>query len=996
MTTELYFLGAGKPVSGNKPAALKILFNTTRALDWQLNSFSGIIDEENIHFLGGYHIEDIVELYPTLSFTIIPDWQSKNALDTLLHAPLTGESAFFTYSDTLFRKEFIESLPISAADVIVVVDKSWKKRYVNRSVEDISNAETITALNAVVEFTGLIYVNEKSLNILRKSIIRDSPELVGNSFKDIVEFFDRSSADIRYIDVGSDWAEFNSASDITNFILGTKADTLSRLENLVKKSHIGVQERFTSNEWTKNHVKLTSQIQSTFGDTKLVVRSSSKAEDNWQSSNAGGFESVLDVPSLDKEQLYLAIQRVVDSYGDTNDGDNQILVQKFLQDVSMAGVVFTCSLETGAPYYRFNFDDSSKSTDSVTAGLQANLRTIIISKSNSESIVDVAPELKNVLLAVQELEELLNLDKLDIEFAVDSKGQVHTFQARPIVVNHDSYDIDRELINESLKNDINRYHSVQRKFPQIYGDRTLFANMPDWNPAEIVGIKPKPLAFSLYQELISNHIWAQQRAEFGYKDVRPFPLILSFSGQPYVDVRASFNSFIPKSLPKDSSARIVNAYIDILNDNREFHDKVEFEVAFTVWVPGFKNIAEKRLLPYGVHLKDILLLEEGLKEITRHAFSRLAADIESVGTLAEKRLSVIDSELSPIDKAYSLLEDCKNFGTLAFSHAARAGFVAKVLMESLVNSGEIDKCRYVAFMKSFATVAGQFESDKILCSKDELTKDNLILNYGHLRPGTYEISIPAYWEDPEQYFPEQKIHSQQNSSDQFSFLPAELDAISSLLEELGVTTTALEFIDYTVFATQKRESVKFEFTRNLSKALDCLSDYGHQNKILREDMSFMTYSDLEALRLNMINVSMLKKNITLNKRKYEITSIVELPSLISSASDFWCFERHSMLPNFVGVDSVTAAVVNIEHSKADLMGKIVLIRQADPGFDWLFGHDIAGLITQYGGANSHMAIRAAELGLPAAIGVGEKLYESLLSVSRLELDCLGQRIRVIV
>ena len=64
MTTELYFLGAGKPVSGNKPAALKILFNTTRALDWQLNSFSGIIDEENIHFLGGYHIEDIVELYP--------------------------------------------------------------------------------------------------------------------------------------------------------------------------------------------------------------------------------------------------------------------------------------------------------------------------------------------------------------------------------------------------------------------------------------------------------------------------------------------------------------------------------------------------------------------------------------------------------------------------------------------------------------------------------------------------------------------------------------------------------------------------------------------------------------------------------------------------------------------------------------------------------------------------------------------------------------------
>ena len=31
--------------------------------------------------------------------------------------------------------------------------------------------------------------------------------------------------------------------------------------------------------------------------------------------------------------------------------------------------------------------------------------------------------------------------------------------------------------------------------------------MPDWNPAEIIGIKPKPLALSLYRELITDHIW---------------------------------------------------------------------------------------------------------------------------------------------------------------------------------------------------------------------------------------------------------------------------------------------------------------------------------------------------------------------------------------------------------------------------------------------------------------------------------------------------------
>ena len=31
--------------------------------------------------------------------------------------------------------------------------------------------------------------------------------------------------------------------------------------------------------------------------------------------------------------------------------------------------------------------------------------------------------------------------------------------------------------------------------------------MPDWNPAEIIGKKPRPLALSLYQELITNHTW---------------------------------------------------------------------------------------------------------------------------------------------------------------------------------------------------------------------------------------------------------------------------------------------------------------------------------------------------------------------------------------------------------------------------------------------------------------------------------------------------------
>jgi phosphoenolpyruvate-protein kinase (PTS system EI component) len=76
-------------------------------------------------------------------------------------------------------------------------------------------------------------------------------------------------------------------------------------------------------------------------------------------------------------------------------------------------------------------------------------------------------------------------------------------------------------------------------------------------------------------------------------------------------------------------------------------------------------------------------------------------------------------------------------------------------------------------------------------------------------------------------------------------------------------------------------------------------------------------------------------------------------------------------------------------------GKIVLIPQADPGYDWLFGQHIAGLVTLFGGANSHMAIRAAEFGLPAAIGIGEQRYRSLAQARFVELSPPNGILRVV-
>lgn len=117
--------------------------------------------------------------------------------------------------------------------------------------------------------------------------------------------------------------------------------------------------------------------------------------------------------------------------------------------------------------------------------------------------------------------------------------------------------------------------------------------MPDWNPAEIIGIKPRPLALSLYSDLITDSIWAYQRGNYGYRNLRGFPLMVNFSGLPYIDVRVSFNSFIPANIEHELGNKLVNYYIDQLASNPAYHDKVEFSILFTSYTMDLPTKLEK-------------------------------------------------------------------------------------------------------------------------------------------------------------------------------------------------------------------------------------------------------------------------------------------------------------------------------------------------------------------------------------------------------------------
>ena len=53
----------------------------------------------------------------------------------------------------------------------------------------------------------------------------------------------------------------------------------------------------------------------------------------------------------------------------------------------------------------------------------------------------------------------------------------------------------------------------------------------------MIGLKPKTLSLSLYQELITDEIWSKQRYDYGFKDISSNQLMVNFFGIPYVDLK---------------------------------------------------------------------------------------------------------------------------------------------------------------------------------------------------------------------------------------------------------------------------------------------------------------------------------------------------------------------------------------------------------------------------------------------------------------------------
>ncbi len=768
--------------------------------------------------------------------------------------------------------------------------------------------------------------------------------------------------------------------------VSTKAGTLKVLQGRLQSARIEPLVCFTVAEWQSSRTECMTRVTALLGTVPLIVRSSCQREDGTSESNAGAF---LSLPNVETDGLESAVEQVIASYGEAV-GADEVLIQPMLTDVAMSGVAFSQDPNTGSHYIVVNYEIGAD-TSAVTGGHTGGLRTAYFWKY---APVTHDNELSDVVALINELDTLFGGMPLDIEFARDVNGTLHLFQARPLAIRN-ATQMDAAEQSRTLATIATKIDSTNRPHPYLKGRHTVYGIMPDWNPAEIVGVRPRPLALSLYREIITDSIWAYQRHNYGYQNLRSFPLLVDFQGLPYIDVRVSFNSFIPADVPAELAHRLVDYYVDCLARTPTLHDKVEFEIVLSCYSFDLEERLQ-RLRANGFSQADCELLSASLNRLTNRIIHRDTGlwrrDTERIETLTQRHATITTAELDTVSRIYWLLEDCKRYGTLPFAGLARAGFIAVQILRSLVTSGVLTEGDRTSFMSGLDTISTRMGSD--LASLD---RDAFLKKYGHLRPGTYDILSPRYDEAPDVYFDWNKPSVPQKAEEKKAFALSlnQMRTIGKLLDHHKLEHDVVGLFDFLEAGIRGREYSKFVFTRSLSDVLSLIGRFGIENGFSLDDMSYLDIGTIYKLHASSCDVqAALADSIASGRKSYVMTRAITLPPLITSSADVWSFEMPATEPNFITQLSTTGPIVHVGQD-GELNGKIAMITNADPGFDWIFSRGIKGFITAYGGVNSHMAIRAAELNRPAVIGAGEVLYAKWSSAHTIEIDAVNRQVRVL-
>jgi len=284
----------------------------------------------------------------------------------------------------------------------------------------------------------------------------------------------------------------------------------------------------------------------------------------------------------------------------------------------------------------------------------------------------------------------------------------------------------------------------------------------------------------------------------------------------------------------------------------------------------------------------------------------------------------------------------------------------------------------------------------------KITKENFLNKYGHLRPSTYSISVPSYKESFKSYFNLKSTNVYKIKNNNFFFTPKEKNKINKWFKKNNLNINFKDFLLSTKKSIFYREYSKLKFTKVIDMIFQEIIKFCKKFDIKRNDIEYLNfeilinaYNSLDTEELS----NFIKKNIKNNKKLFKKSKKVLLPDIIISNKDCFFHTKDNIHGNYITNKNIIGNIrllnFKLQTDNKNLKNKIVLIENADPGYDYLFSHNIKGLITIFGGPNSHMSIRCNELQIPAIIGIGHKNFNKIKDYNTISINCEKQKFELI-
>lgn len=776
-----------------------------------------------------------------------------------------------------------------------------------------------------------------------------------------------------------------------------KLDSLERMQAIDPKSFVMLPFfHFDVATWRAQRDAIINCAQKLEIGPTVIVRSCAKCEDQEALEPPGFFESVMCVPLDDRSRLECAIDKVIQSYSrrlgaPADQLEHKVIVQQELVAPELCGVCHVGSFDSDYIYVDFN--DDSGHTNAVTAGLRTKRVSL------APCLDKLSERWRSISNAARQVASHFERP-LFIEFAVSRDGQAAIFQVRRDRRKTKSRLAEKPPASAFSCRLLTRAASRLAKLGPL-------SVMADWNPAEMLGFNPKPLDISLYQRLLTNGAWAEGRAAAGWQKPKDSSLMVVFGGRPYIKLATSIESLLPSGLTPDLTDRLVADRLDFLHDNPELHDKIEFRVMWSARAFDGKRVSAD-LVERGFSKVDVEMLLESLGSVTRNAFVQLdgwrAQDLRELEKLNAQRDVLAATNWDKIDPPSAAkilraaLRVCRRCGTQPFARQARLAFMLRYIVNYFVRESAALADQVDTWFRGINTVTRRLSDDIGRLTVGKMSRAEFDGRYGHLRPGAYDLESARYDEIVD--FPAGAIPADDRVEYGVAAKPLGDCTLAALLQDIAPSYEEHRFWHTCGETFRAREEIKFRFTALLSDVLRALSRLGAISQLENSMLRQLTIEEILSVFTRSAKWFDVHKLVmpTLNRKAIESqeSAALVLPELVFDTLDLFVVPTIDARPTFIGSARVEAPLKMLrsgwdEHSD-QLAGRIVAIRSPDPGYDWIFGQGIAGLLTEYGGEFSHMALRCAEFGIPAAIGCGQQILEKASSAERVTLHCKAQEI----